>query len=357
MHVGEISFCDRIAYNIKSEDTKRYVLDKLDRHYNLKIIHKHYDKYMDANLPTLQTNPHMVCLRSNGNPYFLYLMKYNFIQYCVFIDKKIQQGYYLPRMIITHVMFNSSLFEDTVFDGEMVKTSDGSWHFIINDMIVCEGKLLNNTNLPRRINMLYEILASSYKYDTYDLFRISVKTYFKYNELRLIMEHIPKLPYTCRGLYFKPLFLRFKNILYNFDENLIKKVERVKYKNVKSFILLNDKLDDNHANAIQPPNKEFEATKQEYVPSSTINNKSMTPPIAVPGHHQYNVFMVRKTHTPDVYEIYDKEKKQIGIACIPCLKLSKMMRELTKDMNMIDMTSVKFEFSTKFNKWMPLLSQ
>jgi hypothetical protein len=305
------------------------ILNRLEQQYSLKIIHKHYEKFTDTSIPTLQANPHLVCLRSNGNPYFLYLMKYNFIQYCVFIDKKIQQGYYLPRMIITNLMFKESLFDDTVFDGEMVKANDGSWCYIINDLIVLEGQHLHSVNLPRRLNMLYGMMESSYKYDSYDLFRVAIKTYFKYNELqKMLDDHIEKLPYTCRGIYFKPLFLKFRDILYNFDDNLIKKVERIKYKNVKAFILMDDPP------APQPPT---------------------TQPPPVPQTPASQTFFVKKTATPDIYELYDKEAKTRyeGIACIPSLSASKYMREITKDMNMVDMIEMEFIYNSRFGKWMP----
>lgn len=344
MHVGEISFCDKIAYNIKSEDTKKFILNHLEKKYKLRIIHKHYDKYNENTLHVLNQNPHMVCVRSNGNPYFLYLMKYNFIQYCVFIDKKIQQGYYLPRMIIVQLGFDDCLFEDTIFEGEMIKANNGKWYYIINDLLVCKGKHLHDLNHPKRMSMLYDIVDKHYEYDEYDQFDIAIKTYFKYNELdTMLNEYIPSLPYTCRGLYFKPLYLKFKDILYNFDDNLIKKVERIKYKTVKQFILMNDNLlnekSSNSSSGADTP----VSVKSDSASKSSVQS---TPDSLVKN------FYVRKTSTPDVYDLFDNNT-HIGIACIPSMKISKKMREITKDMNMVDRIELSFEYSNKFNKWCP----
>lgn len=395
MHVGEISFCDKMSYNIKAEDTKRFILTNLEKKYKLKIIHKHYDKFEERTNKILNTNPHLVCVRSNGNPYFLYLMKYNFIQYCVFIDKKIQQGYYLPRMIIVHLRFDESMFNDTVFDGEMIKTNDGKWYFLINDLLVCQGNHLSDLNLPKRINMLYNVLDKHYIHDETDPFQIGVKSFFRYNEMRdMIQNHIPSLPYSVRGIYFKPLFMRFKDILYNFDDNLIKKVERVKYKNIKQFILHGDIDVDSqcstpNTNLTTPPSsKGFsryssrELTKVSKKPndslldsfsdislekynnyntpgsdrsSDRVSEKSDKSDIVInTSNFKINKFQVRKTSIPDVYEIL-KENSLVGTACIPTMKISKQMRELTKDMNMVDRIDIEFTFSTKFNKWIPLL--
>ena len=381
MNVGEISFCNKIAYNIKSEDTKKFILDNLERKYKLRIIHKHYDKYNDSSLHILNKNPHMVCVRSNGNPYFLYLMKYNFIQYCVFIDKKIQQGYYLPRMIIVQLGFDDCLFEDTIFEGEMIKASNEKWYYIINDLLVCKGKQLHDVNHPKRMSLLYDIIDKHYEYEEYDQFDIGIKTYFRYNELdKMFNEYIPSLPYTCRGLYFKPLYLKFKDILYNFDDNLIKKVERIKYKTVKQFILMNDNLNNdkcgekcsstssvssvssvsslstdscyklNELNRPNKPNRPNEPNEPNELikPETETKAKSISEDSIVVNKK----FYVRKTSTPDVYDLFDNHT-HIGIACIPTLKISKKMRELTKDMNMVDRIELPFEYSNKFNKWCP----
>lgn len=339
MHVGEISFCDKVAFNIKSEETKKFILDTLERKYKLRIIHKHYDKVDERSINVLSQSPHLVCVRSNGNPYFLYLMRYNFVQYCVFIDKKIQQGYYLPRMIIVHLRFDDCAFDDTILEGEMIKTVDGRWYYLANDLLVCRGAQLHDVNHPRRINMLYEMLGRHYEPEGYDAFRVGVKTFFRYDEVdRLLDEHIPSLPYTCRGLYFKPLFMRFKDVLYNFDENLIRKVERVKYKEVKQFIL-----------------------KSDIVHSSGGDSGSSTPPNVAPTVAAAGTtagatrrFYVRKTSSPDVYDLFEGNT-HVGVACIPSMKISKRMREITKDMNMIDRVELPFEFSDKFGRWQPVV--
>ena len=340
MHVGEISFCDKVAYNIKSEDAKKYILNRLEKKYGLKIIHKHYDRFIEEkSLPILKQNPHLVCVRSNGNPYFLCLMKYNFIQYAVFIDKKVQQGYYLPRMIVVHMMFDDVVFNDTIFEGEMIKTKSG-WFFLINDMLVDQGQHLNDVNHPRRINALYDVLDKHYSYDQYDLFKLGVKTFFRYNELdQMLQHHIESLPYTCRGVYFKPLYLKFKDILCNFDDNVIKKVERIKYKDImkQAFILKPDAMSSS---------------------SSVSSESGTTTPKQCSNVLEEGIkqFLVRKTSTPDVYELYDPcSGVMIGHPCVPGLRISKKMRELTKDSNLVDKVQASFVYNDKFSKYMLLM--
>lgn len=326
MQISEISFADKIAYNIKSDDTKKYILDSLDRRYNLKIITKHHERFAPNLIQNINNNPHMMCLRSNGNPYFLHMFRYNFTNYCVFIDKKIQQGYYYPRMIICNFHFDDSLFEDTVVEGEMVKTNSGRWAFIINDLLVLKGEYLKDCNLVRRLNLLYETLEKDFVEDSFDICRFSVKRYFKYDQLRyMLQEHMPRLPYTCRGIYFKPLFLRFKDVLVNFDDSVVKKVERKRYKNVSNFLLKED-------------SPVIEEKKEE----QTKNSK-------------HGMFTARKTSNPDIYDLFDSQGTPCGTACIPSMKISKAMRVLFENKNLVDKVSIRCEYSEKFAKYVPVI--
>ena len=329
--IGEISFVGKIAHNIKSDDFKKKILERLDDKYGVKIIARHFVKFDISMISNLNDNPHLICLRSNGNPYFLLLTKINFVNYCIFIDKKIQQGYYFPRMVVVKYHFDDVLFDDTIFDGEMVKTrTKNTWQYLINDIIVCKGKYLHEINLVKRLNILYEILHAHYKPDDHDISDIRVKKYFSYDELCAIEHHQNDLDYTCRGIYFKPLFLRFKDILMNFDDSLVKKVERPKYSKDKDFLLIEDK---HHIEVCKSKHEEMIVAKNDTV-----------------------VYNTRKTSEPDVYELFDEKNNLIGNPCINSMKISKKMRKLFESKNMVDKIEISYEYSNKFQKYLPVLS-
>ena len=363
MHVSEISFCDRIGFNIKSDDSKRFILNRLENTYNIRIVAKHFEHFHEKNMATINNNLHMICTRTNGNPYFLYLVKINYTNYCIFIDKKIQQGYFFPRMIIAHIFLNDTLFEkDIIFDGEMTKTNDGNWIYLINDLLVYNGENLSQTNLIKRINICYQILENDYKVTDTDIFKLIVKKYFKYDELDYLLHtFIPTRKYTCRGIYFKPLYLKFKDILVNFDDSLVCKVERVKYKNVKNFLLSNDiSLDEHPISQTQ-----LERPKHPHLPvPRNIEQPHLPVPRNIeqpdhpghPGHPRHPNegmnFLVKKTHQPDVYELF-KGDAFASIAYIPNLKTSKKMRELFQGINIVTKININCEYSEKFKKWIP----
>lgn len=353
MMIGEISFCDQVGFNIKTDETKRYILDRLQQKYGLKIITKHFERYEERMLESFQKRPHLLCVRSNGNPYYLCLTRLNFVNYCIFIDKKIQQGYSYPRMIISHFRFDDKLFDDTIMDGEMVKMNDGSWSFLLNDLVVLKGIHLTDHNIVKRINMLYDVLANAFVPDTNDISRIGVKRFFKYDEgLDIIHKHINEVQYSCRGIYFKPLFLKFRDILINFNDELVKKVERTKYKHTlkKSFMthedtnMLTDKDKDSDTISVAS-----EASSKASISSNNINIDS-TDTSTTKQYH------TRKTNLPDVYEMFDNNMVSVGFASVPSLKLSKFLRETFKNKNIIDCVVLSYTYSDKHQKWIPVVA-
>ncbi len=359
VQLGEISFCDRKAYNIKCDMTKKQILEKIEKQYMIKIISKKYDRFDMSMISNLNNNPHLLCVRSNGNPYYLFLTKINFVNYCIFIDKKIQQGYFYPRMILTTFGFNDSLFEDTIFDGEMIKRSD-KWTFLLHDLIVCQGVHLSNQNLVKRINSLYKLLQDHFKPDDTDVSKLQVKKFFTYDEKKYFIDtHIPELNYSCRGIYFKPLFLRFKDILINFDDSLVKKIERFKLK--KDFLLIDD-LDSIHKSSSpeetpkDTPNSSecsFKLSKRNT--QNTQNTQNYTQSTSYPIDEPFKVFKVKKTELPDIYHIVDNDFKFVDFICINSMRQSKYMSNLFTNKNVNDILSIKLSIHPTFHKWCPVI--
>ena len=159
MQTGIISFGDRVAWNIKCNNTKDQILNEIFDLYGIRIIQKHNFKLDETNIHHLNKVPHMISLRTNGNRYYIYLSKYNDIEIIYFIDMKIHTGYEKPRIILTRGLFAPSLFLNTLLEGEMVKTKENKWIFIFNDIIAYEGKKLDNMNLLERLKIIYNIFA------------------------------------------------------------------------------------------------------------------------------------------------------------------------------------------------------
>ena len=343
---GIISFSDRVAFNIKSNDHKDVVLDQMKTLYNIKILQRHHHNLDNNNVNFILSN-HLMNLRSNGNRYYLYFTLYNNIETMYFIDKKIHPGYQRPRIIFGRGLFDKKLFKNTLLDGEMVKCKDNSWTFLINDIICYEGAYLNRKMLPDRLKIIYNMLETQYTPDeTIDVCNYKVKSYFNmYKEaIENIMELSSNLNYTCRGIYIWPYDIKYKPKLYNFDESSVINVVR-KTKDITEFKSMDPVV------AIGPVGPTG--------PTTTIENIKDTKDITqVEINNEEKILYIVKTNEPDIYNVYDNEdvlnKPSIGIALVQTLSDSKLLRNSFRDKNAI--TNIKFAcvYVDKFKKWRAL---
>lgn len=328
---GIISFSNRIAFNIKSNDHKDLILSDLYNKYNIKILQRHHHN-LDSNNVNFILSNHMLNLRSNGNRYYLYFTLYNDIEIMYYIDKKIHPGYQRPRIIFGRGLFDKKLFKNTLLDGEMVKCKDDTWTFLINDIVCYEGIHLKNKTLPERLNIIYNMLATQYTPDkTIDVCNYKVKTYYNlYKEsIEAIQELAKNLNYTCRGIYIWPYDLKYKPKLYNFDDTNIIEVVR-KTKDITEFKTIED------------------VTKTEEV---VIEKKC-----DINIGEDDKVLYLTKTNEPDIYNVYDNEdiKNMLGIALVQTLRDSKMLRTAFKDKNAMTVIAFVCTYNDKFKKWHPL---
>ena len=335
---GIISFSDRVAFNIKSNDHKDIILDQMKTLYDIKILQRHHHNLDNNNINFILSN-HLMNLRSNGNRYYLYFTLYNNIETMYFIDKKIHPGYQRPRIIFGRGLFDKKLFKNTLLDGEMVKCKDNSWTFLINDIICYEGIYLNKKMLPERLKYIYNLLEYQYTPDeTIDVCNYKVKCYFNMykQSIENIMELSNNLNYTCRGIYIYPYDIKYKPKLYNFDESSVINVVR-KTKDITEF-------------------KTMDIEKVADIANAAIAAKTPNPPIDINIlNNEEKILYIVKTNEPDIYDVYDNEdvlnKPKIGIALVQTLSDSKLLRNSFRDKNAI--TNIKFvcEFVEKFKKW------
>jgi hypothetical protein len=340
MHTGVISFCDRIHYNVKSSDTKDALLRRLDAYYQLKIISRHWHRIDARGAQHFRDGPgyqrHWLNVRSNGNPYFMVLAIYEGVETIFFVDKKVQPGYQYPRMILTKGRFSQHLFKDTVLDGEMVRDTVGGWVFLVNDVIAYAGKSMRHLTLPERLSRAADMFVNHHTADAFmDTCLFHVKSYYAATQegCTALLSAAADLPYTQRGIYAWPDNARLKPMLFNFDEGLIKEVVR-KVKDAPEF---------REAAAVEVP-----------VPQAAPTMVDAPPP--PPGGAPTMRLWVRKTETPDIYDLYSSRDgaEKHGIAGVPTLATSKMLRAIFKNLTVA--LSVPFEcaFNERFNKWVPM---
>lgn len=208
-----ISFAGKIGQNIVDDGFKRHTLQLISEKYGAHVLKKHYAVF---DVEYVGRVPMVACLRSNGNPYYMFLTKYNGRNICIFIDKKIQTNYTLPRMICCFFQLHDSLFKDTILDGEMVKDKNDEWLFLINDMYAHEGVPSLQMRFTERLKCVHDILQEKFVPSSVDVCNFQVKRFVKLGMVQELLDM--ELPYTNRGLLFKALYSKFQDMQYNFED-------------------------------------------------------------------------------------------------------------------------------------------
>ena len=131
-----ISFCSKRAFNILDETLKQEILTKLHKNYYITIKDKNFYILNSKNIKYIEKNPHILSVKSIGSLYYLYFTIIDGRKYCLFIDKKIKEGHKFPRIISVIYRFDDSIFQDTVFDGELLRDQDDNWLYIINNLVL-----------------------------------------------------------------------------------------------------------------------------------------------------------------------------------------------------------------------------
>ena len=307
IETNKISFCNNEGDNISNTKVKHHILDIIKTKYGINLKYNHANILNDRSVNYIK-NPHLISVKTTGTNYFLFLTKLNNINCCLYIDRKIKQGYTCPRIISVNYFFDDSIFEDTLFDGEIVKDTNNNWMFLISDIIIAEGKVQKNINISKRFNNIYDILGNKFKNEEeINICPILVKKLFKYSEYNeLITSFIPKLTYGIRGLYFNSLNPKHHNHLFLYPK-----------------------------------------TKERMIPKTNKTEINIS-------KHIMKTFELRKTIQSEIYDLYcynDKDIVKFDVARIPGLKITKLVNKLF-DTN--ETVYVECKFNRNFNKWEPM---
>ena len=308
------SFCGKECDNITDNDTKKYILQDMNMKCNVKFSDA-YAKLFNPRFSQNLRNPHVVCVKSTGAPYFMYCTKINDIGYTFLIDKKIKEGYDYPKIFVLPYRFNSSIYEGTLLETELIRDKKQHWSLLIGDLYQYCGKSQSKVDIIKRVNIIYSMLNENYTDDAYlDLCPIQVKGYFEYKDIEHLKNVlVPKLSYNVRGYYFVPMNTHHKKILFLKDRKLLT------------------------SSVSKPMIKTPEKKEKKEVIVNTDRNVS---------------FQFVKTLKPDIYDLYVKDgddKVKVGIPNISNMRVSKLVRNAMKKNEL----ECFIECSFKESKWIP----
>ena len=338
--LSTISFCDKECYNVNQNHIKDKLINYIQAKYPIQIIKNQYVMLNPRILRNISTHEHIVSVYTNGNPYLFFMTVIDGIKWCIFIDRKLKNGYSYPKIHCTQYNFADELFNDeTMLNGELVRDVNRHWKFIISDILVYKGEdIQQKKNYLSRVELLHKIMNEEYtKNNDIEICPLYVKKLFQYSEIKSIFEDfIPDLSYTCKGLVFNTLNNKFSSYAW-----IIPKEKQIRVR----------KMNNEEAEVTYDPN-----ANKTFVKVKDVFSKSM---ISTIPDSQYiekeneKTLKIIKSAIPDIYDLYDTDVK-LGIAYIPNIKISSMLNEFfSKDEKVID-TNVKCVFHNHFERWIPV---
>ena len=299
--INRTSFCNKSIDNIVSNDMKKYIIDDMKLRTSLTPSSR-YAKIFNVEYSKNLNNPHIFCLKTYGSPYLLYCTKINNVNYTLLIDKRTKPGHNYPKMFVVQYRFHDDLFHGSLFETELLRDNDNGWQLLLADIYYYKGKMMKQTVITERINIIHNILTDEYMDDSFcDVCPIQIKKYFDMNQKADVFNNfIPSLNYKIRGMYFIPININYSNILYMFKENELKQIF-------------------------------FKKDERK-----VLN------------------FKIAKTMKPEIYELFLNDKdtiKKVSYAYIPNIKMSQMIHDLLEDDSEV---IVECEYNERFKKWQPL---
>jgi len=297
------SFCGKEVDNITKNEDKQYILQLLKLRSNGLHYAARYAKIYNEQYSKNLSNPHILCLKSSGTPYLLFLTQINDINYCFLIDKKIKEGYDYPKIFVVPYHFTSELYTGTIFETELLRDRNNVWSLLIGDIYMYRGELMKQTIIVDRMNKINSIFSDEFTKNEFgETCSVSIKKYFDMTDIDYAINEFPKsLSYDIRGIYFIPIRVSYSNILYLFPRNQNKRSIQV-------------------------------TTKQ----TSGIYN-----------------FHITRTMKPDIYELYAKGDHNLikqGYAYVRDIKQSMYLYALTQGSDDI---IIECSYNQQFKKWEP----
>ncbi len=384
-------FLNKKGYEINDTHMRSNIIKNIKNIGKFSITSKYYNFLSKKNLNEIRDGEFRISLSSYGKKYVLFLTSIEGQEYSILINKKNE------IMVNCQYAFHESLYQGTLFDGELVKNFDDKWIFIINDVAYYKGKNCIVKSYDERQQLVEDILNNEYlKSQEHNNMTYVIKKQFFTNDYLqdLITRYKEGLNYKSSGIYFKNIYNYSDNYLYVFPEcrtdhqvlhrnidnensNLNSNVsvniekptisiqEEVK---VELAQCLEEEEEDNIYGEVEVVQIKKENINKEEVVQKKIQQTS-TNIIKKESIQRKNCkFLIRPTNKPDVFELYcrsvDKHIEKYSYAGIPNMVTSKLLKDIFKNYKQIDDITtlikekkakyVECVYYKQFKKWVPI---
>ena len=348
MNLNKISFCDTFSFNVNSNIYKKEILESIN--YGALCDKITNNKYSNRMTNILMRNKHLASIKTIGNQYLLYITTdYMDNKVCLFIDTKISDKHNYPRMTYCKFRFRDEVYKNTLIFGEMIKTNNDEWYFLMNDIYIHRGRTIAKETFFMRLGLIYELLEKSYKYDeNMDVCKLRVKPYYILSDIN---KCFGRIDFNYGGIIFKDIY-GANNIEYSFnrkDKNIqvnksIKPEDnRTKKHTINQGVHIDKLFVKNNANAVRNNNNAVKNNAVKIPVNNVVNIVC----------NNYKTFVIKSSNQSGIYHLYcDKNREYVyhSVARIKNLQMLDTIKQLLKE----GRNKVRCEYHTDFKKWVPL---
>jgi hypothetical protein len=338
----QTSFCGSQVDNITENEAKDYILTQMGILCGGTKYNSRYAKIYNPQYKRNLKNPHIVCLKSSGTPYLLFLTQINETNYCFLIDKKVKEGYEYPKIFILPYRWSSEMYQGTLLECELIRDRNRKWSIGINDIYYGKGKNMNQTIVMDRISCIHTLLQEGFLDSEFTkTCKPFVKHYFDYKDIPAIVENlVPTLPYDIRGFYFVPLKCSYSKLLNLLPRDNPMNVRKGQQGQQGQQVVKNSLK--------QGPQKQMKQTAQAKRTSHPQKKKDKA---------SGRLFRIMKTMKPDVYEVYSEDNGEFnkqGTLLVQTSECSKKLFETFQGKSQSDEVRIQCVKNERFDKWEPL---
>jgi len=209
-----ISYCNLNGFIIKNQRYRYDIIDNLCQKLKYNINNIKSKIYSDRLLKGLTNKKILSTYITNGKQVYLYLTKiYN---ECVSLIIETTNLSEIPKIIAIPLNFSEYLYNNTLFFGEILKTKNNNWMFIIENILLYNNQIIKN-NVYKNIELINSIIKNDFKMNDISPFELKIKKFFNIKDTQ---KELLNLGYQY---YYKGIKILGDNlpIIYYFDYNYI----------------------------------------------------------------------------------------------------------------------------------------
>lgn len=213
-----VEFYNSSAFKIDNEEIKEKVYLECEKLFKMKLKRDYFPgpQPVTVEIKDIENlkNNYMVCEKTDGERAILLLINIDNKPMCFIINRN-------NELYFMDFSFRKEVFEGSIFDGEIIKTKNGIWNYLIHDCFCYNSVSFLEKSHRLRYACIIDLIVKRYNPKERDPFNIKTKIFYNYGpELNLTWQHIQDTTENkIDGLIFTPID---NHIVFGRDYSLFK---------------------------------------------------------------------------------------------------------------------------------------